>query len=303
MTSHSSRIAAQPVPAGHPARSPGSRHAGFTLIELLVVISIIGILAGLLMPAIGMAMGQANQTACGNNLKQMILASKAYGNNNDNLWPFRPTIAGSGLAIAAGADGFSGDVAASNYTATAIGSMEWLVVSTGYEMQVNSFACKAESVFKPARITSATEMTFGPPAAGTASQWVVGFAANPSAIPGYCYDWAVPGSAKTSRIVFADRGRDTRSHKKVVMAGYADGHFSSIQSTANTGTDVATPGDTSPLNVDGSTTGMLFVNRESGNESIYDGTKAWSGSAVTGTLDDGSSTRAALGSPTNAFLR
>lgn len=294
MTSHSSRIAAQPVPAGHPARSPGSRHAGFTLIELLVVISIIGILAGLLMPAIGMAMGQANQTACGNNIKQMILASKAYGNNNDNLWPYRPTTAAGAIIAPAGADGFNLGVAAGDYLATAVGSMEWLVVSTGYEMQNNSFACKAETVHKPPKIPSATEMTWT-----GASSWANAALAGGSSIPGYCYDWAVPGSAKTSRIVFADRGRDTRSHKKIIMAGYADGHFQSIQSSNNTGL-----GANAPVNLDGTATTLLFINKDSANESIYDATVTWDGTnANTTTPDGGSASSAALGSPTNAFLR
>jgi prepilin-type N-terminal cleavage/methylation domain-containing protein/prepilin-type processing-associated H-X9-DG protein len=61
--------------------------AGFTLVELLVVIAVIGILAGLMFPALGAAKRKGQSTRCVSNLRQIGIALRLYADDNEGRLP------------------------------------------------------------------------------------------------------------------------------------------------------------------------------------------------------------------------
>ena len=67
------------------------KQPGFTLVELLVVIAVIGVLAGMLLPALARAKAKANRMKCANNLRQIHTAFMMFSGDYDGRLPWTLT--------------------------------------------------------------------------------------------------------------------------------------------------------------------------------------------------------------------
>ncbi len=86
-----------PTAPHSPRRCDLPRPAGFTLIELLVVISIIALLIGILLPALGAARGTARSAVCLSNVRQAGIGVNIYFSDNSG-WIPGPNTSGYGIA-------------------------------------------------------------------------------------------------------------------------------------------------------------------------------------------------------------
>lgn len=121
-------------------RSTTGRSA-FTLVELLVVIAIIGIMVGLLLPAVQAAREAARRMSCTNNMKQMILAVHNYESATKRLPPSwtRPAKTGDGWSTQARILPYIENVALASAIDFAAGYGQARITVDGERIKVSSF--------------------------------------------------------------------------------------------------------------------------------------------------------------------
>lgn len=77
------RVSRRPIPSTPRRAACGA----FTLLELLCVMVLVGLLASLLLPALGRAKSQAYQAACVNHLRQLAIAARVYADEHQDRLP------------------------------------------------------------------------------------------------------------------------------------------------------------------------------------------------------------------------
>jgi prepilin-type N-terminal cleavage/methylation domain-containing protein/prepilin-type processing-associated H-X9-DG protein len=117
----------------------------FTLIELLVVISIIAVLVGILLPALGAARRSAYKITCGQNQHQIGIALQAYAGDNDDRLAVNPK---AGLDFARGYFGIN-QATNAIYTQGTNQLIGLGMILDGYAEDNNIFFCPADDSTDP----------------------------------------------------------------------------------------------------------------------------------------------------------
>lgn len=170
------------------------KRTAFTLIELLVVISIIALLIGILLPALGSARETARAIKCSSGMRQVAIGFTAYTVENKDFYPpayVYPTTPWDG----SGDSGYSWDVADQiDGGGSSVGYVHWSWGIIGVEsLTTDAFSC-------PTMQNGGVEPTFPGPGSPTDRQVnPLSYTANAAIVPRNKFTTS-PGSRKNQLV-------------------------------------------------------------------------------------------------------
>lgn len=175
------------------------RKTGWRIFQVLVVLLIVAVLAGMILPVIGMnTHGHSRQYMCGKNQSQLLGALVAYTTEFEVMYPgpIDPAI---------------GPITDAHRARLVTHQMLWLLARHG-SLPVNFLTCPKSAFRTVAKIDGVRpSLTWGiEPAAAV-----------------YAFDWASPTDPRSERAVIADR--DQASHDGKVMVTFGDAHVKAFK--------------------------------------------------------------------------
>ena len=114
-------------------RAAGEIEGGFTLIELLIVIVVLGILAAIVVFALGGVTGKSNAAACQSDAKTVGVGVSALMAEN-------PAVTSTAQLTNGAVSGVAPNSGASPAVAGTVGGWEWALTSTGTTLNSNGLA-------------------------------------------------------------------------------------------------------------------------------------------------------------------
>lgn len=195
--------------------------AGFTLVELLVVIAIIGVLMGLLLPAVQSARESGRRVTCTSNQYQMAFACSRFNESNGFLPGWRHSLVITGTTINPAWPTMIMPFIERNDVYKAILAQTTLAGYTSMTTYLNTFVCPSSP---PDSMTTAVLSYAGN--CGTAS--------NGRRFDGVMQDTTVPSGATSGRVSLDDISAADGTAMTVVLSekcisgtnsGFAQGYW------------------------------------------------------------------------------